>query len=283
LEVNSSILKRLDEWNQKEGSLPEILEFYRDLVRVQVGASAPAPDLRFAKADIDAEIRKGIPLLRWDALSVDWASFEKVFRDTAAVVREHYESAAHGLEEVSADRSFLQDTARAWYEGSSLTAAAKARGIDEEPLAVALHSAAKPFLAPQAKALMEMVPQGQWRRGICPVCGGKPDFAFLDKEKGARWLLCSRCDTEWLFQRLECPYCGNKDQEKLKYYADEDALYRLYICLRCKTYLKAIDLRKTEADILLPLERVLTADMDRQGREEGYTAGWVTAPQTGEQ
>jgi FdhE protein len=102
---------------------------------------------------------------------------------------------------------------------------------------------------------------------------GKPDFAFIDKEKGARWLLCSRCDTGWLFQRLECPYCGNTDQNELAYFTDDTELYRLYICQRCHSYLKSIDLRKTDSEILLPLERVMTVDMDRQGQEKGYKGG----------
>jgi len=31
-----------------------------------------------------------------------------------------------------------------------------------------------------------------------------------------------------------------------------------------------VDLRKVETDVLLPLERLLTLDMDRQAHEEGY-------------
>jgi FdhE protein len=128
-------------------------------------------------------------------------------------------------------------------------------------------------LTTQAEAYKKLVDQEQWRRGYCPVCGGKADFAFLDKEKGARWLLCSRCDTEWLFQRLECPYCGTTNQNELAYFTDDSELYRLYICQRCHTYLKAVDMRKTDSEILLPLERVLTADIDRQGQEKGYKGG----------
>ncbi len=116
-----------------------------------------------------------------------------------------------------------------------------------------------------------MTPQdvaSSWRRGYCPICGGKPNFAFLDKERGARWLLCSRCDAQWLFQ-----HCGTQDQNALAYFSSDDGLYRLYVCEQCKSYVKAIGLRQTEAEILLPLERVLTADMDRQAQEKGYISG----------
>lgn len=285
MEVTHSILKRLEKWQQEEGSLPQILGYYRDLLRAQAeaGASIPVPEPALTKTEIDSGIREGIPLMKWDALSIDWTAFERLFRAAAAVILEHSESSAAGLEGLASDVSVLREVARTWYEGSALKPAAEARGVDEESLAVATHCAMKPFLASQSQALIQLVPQEQWRRAICPICGGKPDFAYLDKERGARWLVCARCDTEWLFQRLECPYCDNKDQEKLKYYADDAALYRLYVCLQCKTYLKAIDLRKTEADVLMPLERVLTVDMDRQGREEGYSAGWAAASSTSSQ
>jgi formate dehydrogenase maturation protein FdhE len=73
-----------------------------------------------------------------------------------------------------------------------------------------------------------------------------------------------------VFQRLECPFCGYQEQGIPDYFADDKELYRLYTCQRCLKYLKAIDLRKTEDDILLPLERLLTIDMDRQAHEKGF-------------
>ena len=57
--------------------------------------------------------------------------------------------------------------------------------------------------------------------------------------------MCSKCAAEWLFQRLECPYCGTQDQNTLAYFTDDKGLYRLYICEHCRHYLKAIDLRQT--------------------------------------
>ncbi len=140
-----------------------------------------------------------------------------------------------------------------------------------------VHSTIKPFLASRSEALLGFVEQEQWRRGYCPVCGGKPDFAFLDKERGSRWLLCSRCDAQWLFQRLQCPYCDSQNQDALAYYADDGGLYRLYVCQQCRSYLKAVDLRQTEEEISLPLERVMTIDMDRQGREKRYRGGPASA------
>jgi FdhE protein len=118
------------------------------------------------------------------------------------------------------------------------------------------------------------VNQDSWRQRICPICGGKPDFAFLNKETGARWLICFRCDADWLFFHIECPFCGNQDQNSLAYLTDEKELYRLYTCEQYRTYIKAIDLRRAEGDVLFPLERILTLDLDKQAHKAGYKPGW---------
>ena len=83
--------------------------------------------------------------------------------------------------------------------------------------------------------------------------------------------LCSRCDAEWLFQRLECPSCGSQDQKTLAYYTDDKGLYRLYVCDKCKRYLKAIDLRQAETEVLLPIERLLSFELDMQAQQQGYS------------
>ncbi|MFC1893377.1 formate dehydrogenase accessory protein FdhE [Chloroflexota bacterium] len=135
----------------------------------------------------------------------------------------------------------------------------------------------KPFLVAHSKALLGFVNQKRWRRGYCPICGGRADFAFLDREHGARWLVCCWCDAEWLFQRLQCPYCDNHNQDSLAYFTDEKGIYRLYICERCRTYMKAVDLRHVDKEVCLPLERVLTLNMDAEAQEKGYRPSYLDA------
>ena len=258
---------------------------YRDLLQVQAKAKK---DFAASKANIIADIgseamcqRLGqrLPLLSLNDLALDWEQVGSVLREvTVVLAKDAQEPSAEieGLKHIASDRLLLQYIVKLWYEGSSLSPIATAGGIDSIILSSVIQAALKPFLALHAEALLPKVNQESWRRRICPVCGGKPNFAFLDRERGARWLLCSRCDAEWLFQRLECPYCGSQDQDALAYFTNDEGLYRLYVCQRCRTYLKAIDLRRTTGEVLLPLEQLLTLDMDRQGQERGYRAGWTT-------
>ena len=189
---------------------------------------------------------------------------------TFAEYPELFSSVPDNLRELGVSYPLTQETVKAWFEGSRLPSLSLINTASESLLESIIQATLKPFLASYSKALLSSVNQENWRRGFCPICGGNPDFTFLDKERGARWLMCSRCDAEWLFQRLECPYCDNKDQSTLAYFTDDEGLYRLYVCEQCHTYIKAIDLRHTESEVLLPLERIMTLDMDRQGLEKGY-------------
>ena len=136
---------------------------------------------------------------------------------------------------------------------------------------MAADMALKPYLVWAAEQMLPHLDQEQWRRGYCPVCGGTPDFAFLSGESGARYLLCARCNSQWLYRRMGCPFCGNNDYTGIVYYPSDDGVYRLYLCKACHRYLKTIDLRKTNRQkLLVEVERITTVAMDMAAQQEGY-------------
>jgi FdhE protein len=97
-----------------------------------------------------------------------------------------------------------------------------------------------------------------------------PGFAFLGEGEGTRYLLCSRCSSQWPYRRVGCPFCGTRDHTKLSYYLSEDEVYRLYVCKACRRYLKVLDLRQAGRQVLFPVERIRTAGMDLAARQAGY-------------
>jgi FdhE protein len=274
----NKILTKVGEWSQKEGPLPPHIVTYSKVLRLQAEAKSriTVPRPVSDKESISGRLRQGTPIVAFEDLSLDWPLVQDLFRSVASVLAEYASSGsgdAAGVERLASDVSKLKRTAEAWYQGQSLSTIAAEDQVNEGLLAAALQGAIHPFLVVHSESMLKMVDQELWRRRYCPICGGKPDFALLDKERGARWLLCSRCDAEWLFQRLECPFCGTQSHDALKYFTNKQELYRLYTCKQCQTYIKAIDLRKTSAEVLLPLERLLTVDLDRQAMEAGFKAG----------
>lgn len=83
-----------------------------------------------------------------------------------------------------------------------------------------------------------------WTLGICPFCGGPPGWGDI-VEDGRRRLSCHLCGSDWLFARVQCPYCGTADSKelvRLEPGAGEEG-YSISACTRCRAYLKELDRR----------------------------------------
>jgi transcription elongation factor Elf1 len=136
-------------------------------------------------------------------------------------------------------------------------------GVDAGLVVFVLTQALRPCLWSHARALGPHVVSlnGEWGRGLCPVCGAEPDLAALDREAGARRLLCSGCDTEWAFRRIGCPFCGS---DAVGCRTGIGHPYRLAVCDGCGRYLKTLDEREAADALPLPVERVLSLGLDAQ-------------------
>ena len=275
-----SVLRKLEEREKTEGKLPPLLKLYQELLRVQAEVErklASQSQAGSSREAIKQRLESGTPLVSFDDLALDEELLSDTFRQVIAIFADHYAgpagSSLERLRELQSEYHLTRETVKSWFEKQKLPAKSLPRGVNKNIFHAIIGATLKPFLVSHARTLTGSIDQERWRRGYCPVCGGKPDLAFLTGDQGARWLKCSRCDTEWLFQRLQCPYCDNQNQNDLTYFTDDAGLYRLYICERCKSYIKAVDLRKNES-LLLPLERLYTIDIDRQARERGYRPGY---------
>ncbi len=264
-------LARLDEMARQDGMLPELLTFYRGLLLIQarVGHELNTPDPGLDPDMVRVRNEEGKPMLSPEEMSFDPPLLQSALQEVSDLFGKHASLFASTAEEISSltSNGANEETVRAWLNGP---VPERAGSADSPLLQEMLRAAIRPFLTAHARPLADLVDQPSWRHGYCPVCGGNPDFAYLEADNGARWLVCCRCDTTWAFQRLECPYCGSTDQDTLSYFTDDKSLYRLYVCEQCHRYLKTIDLRKAEETVLIPLERLLTLEIDAQARGLGY-------------
>ena len=107
---------------------------------------------------------------------------------------------------------------------------------------------------------------------ICPVCGSKSHICRLNTGNGQRFMFCDRCFTEWPVRYLYCVYCGN-DQAKDIYYLniENDDAYQLFLCNKCKGYLKTYDERSLGKPTDLFIANVETIYLDILAQEKGYT------------
>lgn len=264
----SQVIEALAELEAREGALPASLEFCRRLVRLQeeLRARLAPPLVKLDSATAKERLGGGKPLLGPEDIAIDSELLADVVGKVAALFDESTGTSATSLavRPLLDDPGLLRTAALEWLRGQDIP------GDEGRVLATVMGAALKPFLVRHAEAVGGLVEVEGWRRGYCPVCGGQPDFAFLEAQSGARWLLCSRCDYRWLYERVGCPACGNQDHASLAYLLTEDGRYRLYVCEHCRHYLKASDLRKAGDKASLPLERYLTLDLDLQAQGQGY-------------
>jgi FdhE protein len=140
--------------------------------------------------------------------------------------------------------------------------------LANHPVALAVGFALAPYLQRAADEILPRLDLTAWRRGHCPVCGGRPNFALLGEDTGARQLMCSRCTALWSYRRVGCPFCST--EERPSYYSSEEGLYKLYVCAACKGYLKTVDLREARSVVQPVVERLLSVGMDLAAQQEGY-------------
>jgi FdhE protein len=107
-------------------------------------------------------------------------------------------------------------------------------------LRVLAWAAMRRTFAPVLHGYAELRKDDAWMRAYCPVCGAPPPLAQLDSEGGKpRMLACCYCRSTWQFRRIECPFCGNEDQNQLAVLTiEQEPLFRLDTCRECNGYLK---------------------------------------------
>lgn len=223
--------------------------------------------------DVVLKLRAGKPLVSWENLSLDWAWLQQWFKRLLVALPRCFpldEKTIKHCEPLTGNQEQFRDTVRACYTCRALPRAV-ARGTNERDiLRLVIQTLLRPIMNIQQKALQPVVDQELWRRGACPVCGGLPDMALLDRGQGERWLVCSRCDGRWRFQRTECPYCSCVDQSRLSYFTDKKGEFRLYVCEECHSYLKAVDLRNYHGRTSLNGLREQTRELGWQANQKGY-------------
>ncbi len=127
---------------------------------------------------------------------------------------------------------------------------------------------------PEAATAQTSALPNDWTRNSCYVCGGQPQVAVLrdlSESIGHRSLTCSMCATEWRFQRLTCPHCGETEAGKLPVHTAESIAHvRVDACTTCSRYIKTVDLRKQGNAVPL-VDEMAAVELDLWAQEQGLT------------
>jgi len=255
---DAELLLLLREERVRRPDLAGTLDFYVELLAARAEAAHRVP-VGWVEA-VRHRFEADLPALDLDHIDCDWEAVARLARRVCEITARHRSDLAEPLTGVAA--SFASP-------GGAHPAVDGADGpLFDFVLNQALHPLVQAYAVEAAGALSTL---GS-RASSCPVCGGPPDFAALEAEGGERRLLCARCDHEWRYRRLGCPFCGNEDAATLGYLPAGRGGYRVSVCERCRRYLKTVDRREMWEGKPLALERILTVGLDVAAGGQGYRA-----------
>jgi len=258
---------------ERRPEMADTIDLYRKLIECQADVHALPNGSALSAEEAASRVEQGQPLLSPDTVEIDAATFAQLCSRIGLALAQQQRELVKPLALIHA---WLREqrqgigTLAVEYLREGRVAKGEEAGLEGSLLSFIFTHSLRPLLRAQAAALSGYVDDSQWYRGRCPICGGEPDIAALERKSGQRRLLCCRCDCEWTFLRVACPFCGNEDPSQLAYYPSDDKVHRLNVCERCHRYLKTVDLRETAEEKLLPAERILTVDMDFAAQRAGY-------------
>jgi FdhE protein len=274
-EKDQRVLTALSGARKEHPELADLLDFYYDLYEAQFEAKKEItdPEVRNELA-IRRRLESGRAQVTFDQLCIELESFAQLVGRVTAVLAQHHPSWQVNREDQSSKE--LTVLAREVFESrETLTVHKpdpKEDRIDEswlgDPQVLAVSFALAPYLQRASEVILPRLDLAVWVQGYCPICGGRPSLALFEETRGARQLMCSRCDSLWPYARVGCPFCRAADKQT--YYPGAFGLYRLYVCPHCNHYLKTVDLREVHREVHPVVERLLTVGMDLAARREGY-------------
>jgi FdhE protein len=214
--------------------------------------------------EVASRLSSGQPLITFDRLPIDWNEARLLFRQITDVLRRHEaidQPAAARLHELGRSAE-LPELARRWFESPG-------RDSGIEMLDEVLSWSMRPFLARTAEVLAQRAVFGGWKRGVCPMCCGEPDFACITTA-GERLLICGRCQTRWATEPYACPFCGEADKARITSFATPDGTYRVTACQSCRRYLKTLDGRRAGRAVMPAVDSIATLPLDAVVMQRGF-------------
>ena len=111
----------------------------------------------------------------------------------------------------------------------------------------------------------------RWKHGFCPFCGSWPAFAESARQHGQRTLRCSFCAAGWEAEGARCIHCGATEDLRIGLTDPAGSASNIEACDKCRHYLKSLDVDSPTPPLLVPVEDLVSVDLDEAAAEAGYT------------
>jgi FdhE protein len=276
------IISKINVIEKNRPSHKEILDFFKCIIREQHKIK---PVIKTERIDINEEtaktqMREGFPLIDKKDIKLDMDSATTLFKNICRVFQRKEKIAPEIKKINQAIRKGEIDLKELFGkliagDKAYIDSVGEKTELNRWLLLFLAESSINPLFEAYAEKLKGYVDQEIWLRGYCPVCGSQPVRGELRKDFGERFLECSSCSFKWRFKRVVCPYCGNDDSKKLRFFNTETdgKAYRVDVCEECKKYIKTIDLRELNVEVVPIADDIGTLHLDIIAEKEGYKRG----------
>lgn len=227
-------------------------------------------------------LSQGFPVVNFDRMRIKMRPLRAHFREicrilskyekkmtTSFLKSEHYRK----LDPKQLIRNVLS------HDANYLKSLSEKTGVEENTLKFIAIALSRPIFEVAAGEVGDKIKDDLWWKNCCPVCGSEPIMAKVQRKDGMRILGCSLCGREWRFDRIKCPFCGNDEQKTIKFFFyHEKSPHRLYVCDKCKRYIKSVDERKIAQaqKIDMTIQDMVTLYLDTLAKEKGYISPWFS-------
>ena len=269
---------------EKNKNLEQIFEVYKAILAVQLKfLNKIKPSLLLSEKELKEYFRNKKFIMSDQRLQINGTLFREIMDSVCKAIKKASPEAPDSLLTLAEAEEFKDAKVQgllhniALYNKQELEKYIKEIGMDKdtqldsEIITFVIFMSLSPFYSMNMKQINKKVDFSLWRESYCPVCGQTAVIARHRSEDGARVFECWLCHAEWIYPRLECPYCHNSDQKKLRFfYVTGDKARQVHVCEKCKRYLKTIDGKIMEKDALLEIEAIATCYLDELAKREGY-------------
>ncbi len=291
MEITETIKLQIEQLEKSDQFAAEFINFYQQLLLLQHQSkkliNKEKLSLLASSVDLEQRLVAGRPLVETTNFYIDQQFAAAMVHDLTTVLRqsrpkEQAETIVAFEAALSQNKVNLVDFLKNFIgeERGYFQELEQSFHINFELLIFMARTIAQPLLEVHRQVLQPDTQQmaEHWSRPFCPTCGSVAAMARLEKEVGQKILWCSVCNSQWNFQRLQCPFCLNAEQSQLRYFfIQETSPYRVDVCDKCKHYIKTVDERKLSGarDIFMNIEDLLSLNLDHQAEAEGYvSAHW---------
>jgi FdhE protein len=221
---------------------------------------------------------RGLPLIAEAPPSLTHEALEGLLGPTMEQLAESRPEAAESLQRFAVAWDQHEIGPSALFPGGDEKTAAHLQdraGLGIHLIGFLAHVALRPAFQAYFEGVRSL-PDGIWKRGVCPWCGGSPAYSDLI-EDGRRRLSCHLCGDAWIAPRLKCPFCDNWEARDMVRLVAEEAEEGYFIegCRVCRGYLKGVDRRQRWNAASPLLEDWGSPHLDLIAHRQGY---WRATP-----